>query len=45
MKFGLFSTDSELEKLQRGFAAEAVVSQTQYILAWVKRGLICRAVS
>ena len=37
MKFGLFSTDPELEKLQRGFVAEAVVSQTQYILACVKR--------
>ena len=31
MKFGLFPTDPEPEKLQRGFAAGAVVSQTQYI--------------
>ena len=45
MSFGLFSTDSELEKLQLGFVVGAVVSQTQFILACVKRGLICRAVS
>ena len=38
MKFGLFSTDSELEKLQRGFAAGAVVSQTQYIFSVCKKG-------
>ena len=30
MKFGLFSTDPELEKLKRRFVAGAVVSQTQY---------------
>ena len=38
MKFGLFSTDPELEKLQRGFAAGAVVSQTQYIFSVCKKG-------
>ena len=38
MKFGLFSTDPELEKLQRGFAAGAVVSQTQYIFCVCKKG-------
>ena len=41
MKFGLSSTDPELERLQRGFAAGALVIQTQYILACVKRGRIC----
>ena len=39
MKFGLFSTDPELEKLQRGFAAGAVVSQTQYIFSVCEKGL------
>ena len=39
MNFGLFSTDPELEKLQRGFAAGAVVSQTQYIFSVCKKGL------
>ena len=38
MRFGLFSTDPELEKLQRGFAAEAVVSQTQYNLSVCEKG-------
>ena len=38
MKFGLFSTDLELEKLQRGFVAGAVVSQTQYIFSVCKKG-------
>ena len=38
MKFGLFSTDPELEKLQRGFATGAVVSQTQYIFSVCKKG-------
>ena len=38
MKFGLLSTDPELEKLQRGFAAGAVVSQTQYIFSVCKKG-------
>ena len=38
MKFGLFSTDSELEKLQKGFAAGAVVSQIQYIFSVCKKG-------
>ena len=38
MKFGLFSTDPELEKLQRSFAAGAVVSQTQYIFRVCKKG-------
>ena len=38
MKFGLFSTDAELEKLQRGFMAGAVVSQTQYIFSVCKKG-------
>ena len=37
MKFGRFSTDPELEKLQRGFAAGAVVSQTQYIFSVCKK--------
>ena len=38
MKFGLFLTDPELEKLQRGFVAGAVVSQTQYIFSVCKKG-------
>ena len=38
MKFGLFSTDPELEKLHRGFAAGAVVSQTQYIFSVCEKG-------
>ena len=38
MKFGLFSTNPELEKLQRGFVARAVVSQTQYIFSVCKKG-------
>ena len=38
MKFGLFSTDPELEKLQRGFAAVAVVSQTQYTFSVCTKG-------
>ena len=38
MKFGLFSTTPELEKLQRGFVAGAVVSQTQYIFSVCKKG-------
>ena len=38
MKFGLFSTDYELEKLQRGFVAVAVVSQTQCIFSVCKKG-------
>ena len=38
MKFGLFLTDPELEKLQRAFAAGAVVSQTQYIFSVCKKG-------
>ena len=38
MKFGLFSTDPELEKLQMGFAAGAVVSQTQYIFSVYEKG-------
>ena len=38
MKFGLFSTDPELQKLQRGFVAGAVVSQTQYIFSVCKKG-------
>ena len=38
MKFRLFSTNPELEKLQRGFAAGAVVSQTQYIFSVCKKG-------
>ena len=38
MKFGLFLTDPELEKMQRGFAAGAVVSQTQYIFSVCKKG-------
>ena len=37
MKFGLFSTDPELEKLQRRFVAGAVVSQTQYIFSVCKK--------
>ena len=45
MKFGLFSTDPELEKLQRGFAAGAVVNQTQYIFSVCKKGRICRTVA
>ena len=38
MKFGLFSTDPELEKLQMGFVAGAVVSLTQYIFSACKKG-------
>ena len=38
MKFERFSTDPELEKLQRGFVAGAVVSQTQYIFSVCKKG-------
>ena len=38
MKFGLSSSDPELEELQRGFAAGAVVSQTQYIFSVCKKG-------
>ena len=38
MKFGLFSTDPELEKLQRGFAVGVVVSQTQFIFSVCKKG-------
>ena len=33
-----FSTDPELDKLQRGFAAGAVLSQTQYIFSVCKKG-------
>ena len=41
MKFGLFSTNPGLEKLQRGFVAGAVVSQTRHIfkLMWKVVGL------
>ena len=38
MKFELFSTDPELEKLHMGFVAGAVVSQTQYIFSVCKKG-------
>ena len=38
MKFGLFSTTSELEKLHRGFVVGAVVSQTQYTFSVCKKG-------
>ena len=38
MKFGPFLTDPELEKLQMGFVAGAVVSQTQYIFSVCKKG-------
>ena len=38
MKFGLFSSTPELEKLQRGFVVGAVVSQTQYIFSVCKKG-------
>ena len=38
MKFGLFLTDPELDKLQRGFVAGAVVSQTQYIFSVCEKG-------
>ena len=38
MKFGLFSTDPGLEKLQRGFVAGTVVSQTQYTFSLWKKG-------
>ena len=38
MKFEPFSTDPELKKLQRGFVAGAVVSQTQYIFSVCKKG-------
>ena len=38
MKFGLFSTDPEMEKLQRRFVAGAMVSQTQSIFSVCKKG-------
>ena len=37
MKFRNFSTDPELEKLQRHFVAGAVVNQTQYIFSVFKK--------
>ena len=38
MKFGLFSTNPELQKLQRGFVAGAVVSQTRFYFSVCKKG-------
>ena len=39
MKFGLFSTNPGLQKLQRGFVAGAVVSQTQHIFKRMWKGV------
>ena len=38
MKFGLFSTTPELDKVQRRFVAGEVVSQTQYIFSVCRKG-------